>query len=42
MTAEAYMADDPDRFDVIVNDMRMDGDSARLMVQAAFTRMAWR
>lgn len=36
MTAEAYMADDPDRFDVIVNDMRMDGrDSARLMVQAA-------
>jgi 23S rRNA (cytidine2498-2'-O)-methyltransferase len=36
MTAEAYLADDPDRFDVIVNDMRMDGrDSARLMVSYA-------
>ncbi len=36
MTAEAYLADDPDMFDAIVNDMRMDGrDSARLMVQAA-------
>lgn len=36
MTAEAYLAGDPDTFDVIVNDMRMDGrDSARLMVQFA-------
>lgn len=33
MTAEAYLADEPDTFDLIVNDMRMDGrDSARLMV----------
>jgi 23S rRNA (cytidine2498-2'-O)-methyltransferase len=33
MTAEAYLADDPDRFDMIVNDMRQDArDSARLMV----------
>jgi 23S rRNA (cytidine2498-2'-O)-methyltransferase len=32
-TAEAYLADEPDTFDVIVNDMRMDApDSARLMV----------
>src|SRR5690606_13535670 len=31
MTAELYLADDPDMFDVIVNDMRMDArDSARL------------
>ncbi len=36
MTAEAYLADDPDSFDVIVNDMRMDArDSARLMVRYA-------
>lgn len=35
-TAEAYLADDPDPFDLIVNDMRMDGrDSARLMVAYA-------
>ncbi len=33
MTAEAYLAHEPDQFDVIVNDMRMDAkDSARLMV----------
>jgi 23S rRNA (cytidine2498-2'-O)-methyltransferase len=33
MTAEAYLAGEPDTFDIIVNDMRMDGrDSARLMV----------
>ncbi len=32
MTAEAYLRADPDLFDVIVNDMRMDArDSARLM-----------
>lgn len=36
MTAEAYLHDEPDQFDVIVNDMRMDGrDSARLMVSYA-------
>lgn len=36
MTAEQYLADDPDKFDVIVNDMRMDArDSARLMVAYA-------
>ena len=36
MTAEAYLHDEPDQFDVIVNDMRMDGrDSARLMVTYA-------
>lgn len=36
MTAEAYLADDPDQFDLIVNDMRMDArDSARLMGQYA-------
>ncbi|RIK39225.1 MAG: 50S rRNA methyltransferase [Chloroflexi bacterium] len=36
MTAEAYLADDPDTFDLIVNDMRMDArDSARLMVAYA-------
>lgn len=36
MTAEAYLNDEPDRFDVIVNDMRMDArDSARLMVRYA-------
>jgi 23S rRNA (cytidine2498-2'-O)-methyltransferase len=32
MTAQAYLQDDPDQFDLIVNDMRMDArDSARLM-----------
>ena len=36
MTAEGYLADDPDQFDIIVNDMRMDArDSARLMVKYA-------
>lgn len=31
MTAEAYLANDPDTFDLIVNDMRLDArDSARL------------
>lgn len=36
MTAEAYLASEPDPFDIIVNDMRMDGrDSARLMVSYA-------
>jgi len=36
MTAEAYLRADPDRYDLIVNDMRMDGrDSARLMVAFA-------
>lgn len=35
-TAEAYLRNDPDRFDLIVNDMRMDArDSARLMVAYA-------
>ncbi len=35
-TAEAYLADEPDEFDLIVNDMRMDArDSARLMVDYA-------
>ncbi len=34
MTAEDYLENDPDQFDLIVNDMRMDArDSARLMVQ---------
>jgi 23S rRNA (cytidine2498-2'-O)-methyltransferase len=38
MTAEAYLADDPDRFDLIVNDMRQDArDSARTMVAYAPT-----
>ncbi|MDQ3247746.1 MAG: 50S rRNA methyltransferase, partial [Chloroflexota bacterium] len=33
MTAEAYLNAEPDSFDIIVNDMRMDArDSARLMV----------
>jgi 23S rRNA (cytidine2498-2'-O)-methyltransferase len=33
MTAEAYLRQGPDRYDLIVNDMRLDGrDSARLMV----------
>ena len=36
MTAEAYLRADPDRYDVIVNDMRMDArDSARLMLAYA-------
>lgn len=36
MTAEEYLRNEPDRFDVIVNDMRMDArDSARLMVAYA-------
>lgn len=36
MTAEEYLRGEPDRFDVIVNDMRMDArDSARLMVSFA-------
>ena len=36
ITAEHYFQDGPDRFDVIVNDMRMDArDSARLMVSFA-------
>lgn len=36
MTAEEYLAQDPDVFHVIVNDMRMDArDSARLMVRFA-------
>lgn len=35
-TAEAYLAANPDQFDLIVNDMRMDArDSARLMVAYA-------
>lgn len=33
MTAEAYLAENPDTFDLIVNDMRLDArDSARMMV----------
>jgi len=36
MNAETYLDDDPDAFDVIVNDMRMDArDSSRLMVKYA-------
>jgi 23S rRNA (cytidine2498-2'-O)-methyltransferase len=36
MTAEAYLDSEPDSFDIIVNDMRMDGrDSARLMTSFA-------
>lgn len=36
MTAEAYLDSEPDPFDLIVNDMRMDArDSARLMVSYA-------
>jgi 23S rRNA (cytidine2498-2'-O)-methyltransferase len=36
MLAETYLADEPDQFDVIVNDMRMDArDSARLMTAYA-------
>lgn len=34
ITAENYLAQGPDQYDLIVNDMRMDGrDSARLMVR---------
>jgi 23S rRNA (cytidine2498-2'-O)-methyltransferase len=41
MTAEAYLHDEPDQFDLIVNDMRMDGrDSARLMV--TYARLLYR
>jgi 23S rRNA (cytidine2498-2'-O)-methyltransferase len=40
MTAEAYLRDEPDQFDLIVNDMRMDcRDSARLMV--AYARLLY-
>ena len=40
-TAEAYLENEPDRFDLIVNDMRMDArDSARLMV--AYARQLYR
>jgi 23S rRNA (cytidine2498-2'-O)-methyltransferase len=36
LTAEEYLYGDPDRFDFIANDMRLDGrDSARLMVAYA-------
>ncbi len=36
MTAENYLHSEPDQFDLIVNDMRMDArDSARLMVKYA-------
>ena len=36
MTAQRYLAGDPDRFDLIVSDMRMDArDAARLMVACA-------
>jgi 23S rRNA (cytidine2498-2'-O)-methyltransferase len=36
MTAQQYLLNEPDRFDVIVNDMRMDArDSARLMISYA-------
>jgi 23S rRNA (cytidine2498-2'-O)-methyltransferase len=41
MTAEEYLDSDPDRFDLIVNDMRLDArDSARLMV--AYARQLYR
>lgn len=41
LTAEAYLHDDPDQFDLIVNDMRMDArDSARLMV--SYARLLYR
>jgi 23S rRNA (cytidine2498-2'-O)-methyltransferase len=40
MTAEVYLHDEPDQFDLIVNDMRMDArDSARLMV--AYARLLY-
>jgi 23S rRNA (cytidine2498-2'-O)-methyltransferase len=36
LTAEQYLQDEPDTYDLIVNDMRLDArDSARLMVQYA-------
>jgi 23S rRNA (cytidine2498-2'-O)-methyltransferase len=36
LTAEEYLRSEPDRFDIIVNDMRMDArDSARLMLRFA-------
>ena len=36
MTAEEYLEGEPDQFDLIVNDMRMDArDSARLMLRYA-------
>ncbi len=36
MTAQEFLREEPDRFDIIVNDMRMDAaDSARLMVNFA-------
>jgi 23S rRNA (cytidine2498-2'-O)-methyltransferase len=41
ITAEAYLEADPDQFDLIVNDMRLDArDSARLMV--AYARHLYR
>jgi 23S rRNA (cytidine2498-2'-O)-methyltransferase len=41
MSAEEYLADEPDEFDLIVNDMRMDArDSARLMV--AYSKLLYR
>ena len=41
MTAEQYLSADPDQFDLIVNDMRMDArDSARMMV--AYARQLYR
>lgn len=41
MSAEEYLADEPDEFDLIVNDMRMDArDSARLMV--AYSKQLYR
>ena len=41
MTDEQYLADEPDQFDLIVNDMRMDArDSARMMV--AYARQLYR
>ncbi|RLT42754.1 MAG: 50S rRNA methyltransferase [Chloroflexi bacterium] len=41
VTAEEYLADEPDEFDLIVNDMRMDArDSARLLV--AYTGQLYR
>lgn len=41
MTAEMYLHEDPDQFDLIVNDMRMDArDSARLMV--SYARLLYR
>ena len=37
LTAEAYLEADPDQFDLIVNDMRLDArDSARLMAAYAY------